>query len=46
MKKLDHPNIIKLFETYENQKYVFLVMELCIGGDLFDKIQDYDHFDE
>lgn len=33
---VDHPNVIKLYETYEDAKYLHLVMELCTGGDLFD----------
>jgi calcium-dependent protein kinase len=31
---LDHPNVIKLHEIYEDSKYVHLVLDLCIGGDL------------
>lgn len=38
MKQLDHPNIIKLFETFEDKQFIYLVMELCEGGELFDKI--------
>lgn len=34
MKMTDHPNIIKLFETFEDKKNIFLVLELCTGGDL------------
>jgi calcium-dependent protein kinase len=33
---LDHPNIIKLYEIFEDDKYVHIVTELCRGGDLFD----------
>mmetsp|Transcript_43143 Transcript_43143/g.97269 ORF Transcript_43143/g.97269 Transcript_43143/m.97269 type:complete len:505 (-) Transcript_43143:251-1765(-) len=38
MKIMDHPNIIKLFETFEDAGKIYLVMELCEGGDLFDRI--------
>ena len=36
--KLDHPNIVKYYETYDDIKYMYLVMEYCSGGELFDKI--------
>lgn len=35
---VDHPNIIKLYETYEDQLYLHLVMELCTGGDVCERI--------
>lgn len=35
---LDHPNIVKYFDEYENEKYMYLVIEYCSGGDLFDYI--------
>ena len=35
---LDHPNIINYFETYNDLKYIYLVMELAEGQPLFDKI--------
>jgi len=28
LNKLDHPNIVKYFETYNDSKYIYLVMEL------------------
>lgn len=46
MKELDHPNVIKLFETFEDARYVYLVMEYCEGGELFDKIIDAGKFSE
>ncbi|CAG9331896.1 unnamed protein product [Blepharisma stoltei] len=33
---VDHPNIIKLYEAYEDTKYIHLVMEMCTGGDILE----------
>lgn len=33
---VDHPNIVKLYEIFEDSKYIHIVMEICTGGDLFD----------
>ena len=41
LKKADHPNIVKYFETYDDKHYLYLVMELCTGGELFDDKNDY-----
>lgn len=46
MKKMDHPFIIKLYETFEDHKNIYLVLELCTGGELFDRIIDAGHFSE
>lgn len=36
--KTDHPNIIKLYEVYEDARFLYLIMEECTGGELFDRI--------
>ena len=43
LKKVDHPNIIKLYEVFEDDKYIYLIMEQCKGGELFDKIINHIH---
>ena len=35
---LDHPNIVKYFETYDDERYLYLVMQYIKGIELFDKI--------
>ena len=42
----DHPNIIKIIETYEDKKYFYIVTEFLEGGELFDKIMKSQHFSE
>lgn len=46
MLALDHPNIIKLFQTFEDSRCIYLVMELCTGGELFDRIIEVGHLTE
>ena len=39
--KTDHPNIIKLYEVFESQRSLYLVMEECKGGEIFDRIIEH-----
>jgi calcium-dependent protein kinase len=36
LKEMDHPNIIRIFEFFEDDRHFHLVTELCTGGELFD----------
>lgn len=38
LRKLDHPNIIRLYDVYITQDKIFIVMELMEGGELFDYV--------
>ena len=38
LRATDHPNIIKLYEIYEDNKYIYLIMEECSGGEFFDSL--------
>lgn len=42
----DHPNISKLFETFEDASCVHLILELCHGGELFIQILSLGSFRE
>ena len=46
LKDLDHPNILKVYEFYSSEKYIYIINELCTGGELFDKIVDVKYFSE
>lgn len=46
MSVLDHPNIVRLYETYEDEQYVHIVMEYCGGGDVAERIIDEGKFSE
>jgi len=36
-KNMDHPNIVRFYETYHDEKYFHLVMESCGGISLVDR---------
>lgn len=46
LKLLDHPNIIRVFEFFEDEWYFYIVMEHCSGGELFDEILKHKQFTE
>ncbi|XP_027363369.1 calcium-dependent protein kinase 4 isoform X2 [Abrus precatorius] len=42
----EHPNVVQIQGTYEDSVFVHLVMELCAGGELFDRIIQKGHYSE
>lgn len=46
MKRVNHPNILKLYEVFEDEDEFFLVMELVNGKELFEKIVEKGQYSE
>ena len=44
--KLSHPNLMQIFEIYDDSRNFYIVSELCSGGELFDKIIEKSFFSE
>ncbi|KAK7891977.1 hypothetical protein WMY93_023940 [Mugilogobius chulae] len=42
MKRVQHPNVVRLYEVIDTPSTLYLVMELAEGGDLYDYIQRHD----
>ena len=38
LSKLDHPNISKIYEAYEDETSIYIIMEYCKGGELYKKM--------
>ena len=46
LKNLDHPNIMKIFEFFEDDKNIYLINEFCGGGDIAGLMDKYGVFPE
>ena len=46
LRKLDHPNILKIYEYFSNEKYWYFVMEYVSGGELYEQICNMNYYDE
>lgn len=46
LKSLDHPNIVKIYEFHEDEFNLYLVMDICTGGELLEAILRKGHLDE
>lgn len=38
LKRVHHPNIVKLYEVFDNKDSIVLILQLITGGELFEKI--------
>ncbi|KAK3148496.1 hypothetical protein QOZ80_3BG0295760 [Eleusine coracana subsp. coracana] len=41
-----HKNVVAIKDVYEDSQAIHIVMELCAGGELFDRIQEKGHYSE
>ena len=44
--KVEHPHVIKMWDLYETREGVFIVTDLCRGGELFDRLVERVHYNE
>lgn len=43
---ISHPNIVRAFEFFEEEKYFYVVLEYLDGGELFDRIVQKTYYNE
>lgn len=41
---LDHPNIVKIREAFEDERAITIIMEICSGGELFDNLAEQSNY--
>lgn len=46
LKELDHPNITRVYEAYEDASTIYIVSELFEGGDLYQRMSTDKYIDE
>ena len=46
LKELDHPNILKMYEYFEDEKRYYIITDICNGGDLFEELDLIGNFNE
>lgn len=46
LRRLQHPNIVQMKEVFDCPNNFYIVMEMCKGGELFDRIVEKEHYTE
>ena len=46
MRNLDHPYVLRIYEFFKDREYVYLITEMCRGGEVFEKLSEVGYFSE
>lgn len=46
LRRLDHPNIVKLIDFFDEEHYFYVVLEYLSGGELFEKLLEKEIYNE
>lgn len=46
LKTVDHPNLLRVYEFFEDDCNFYIVLEFCSGGDLFNRVVEVKRFEE
>jgi calcium-dependent protein kinase len=46
LRRINHPNIVTLYEVFSDNNYAHLIMENCTGGELLSKLSKEKTFSE
>ncbi|VDK26023.1 unnamed protein product [Taenia asiatica] len=46
LRSIDHHTIVKLHEIYEHDDYSIILLELVSGGELFDRVAEFERLEE
>mmetsp|Transcript_91909 Transcript_91909/g.182581 ORF Transcript_91909/g.182581 Transcript_91909/m.182581 type:complete len:757 (+) Transcript_91909:78-2348(+) len=40
MARAEHPHLVKMYECFEDRDYLWIVMELCRGGEIYERVAE------
>lgn len=46
LSNLDHPNVVKMYEVFDEADFMYIVLECMTGGELFDRIVEKESYSE
>lgn len=46
LRAIPHPNVVQIYEMFEDQANFYIITELCEGGDLFSRVEKLRYFSE